>query len=291
MAVVDITDLRYSYPAPIPGRDPVPVLKGVTLQVGGGEFLALMGRTGAGKTTLCMALNGLVPQATGGVIGGQVRVLGLDPRCTPVAEMAMHVGIVFQDVEAQLVCTTVEEEIAFGLENLGVDPRQMAERIRWALQLVRMEGFEKRAPQLLSGGQKQRVAIATALAMQPAVLVLDEPTSGLDPAGQHQVFEVIERLARERLTTIIMASQDAELVARHADRVAVLSEGIIARDDAPRRIFWDREFMSLAGLALPQIYEVAQTLNAQLGTAYRFHTLDHAESALVADLAKGQASA
>jgi energy-coupling factor transporter ATP-binding protein EcfA2 len=290
LPAIQIDQLYYSYPSPLPGGAPIEVLRGVDLTVESGEFLSLMGPTGAGKSTLCMALNGLVPQTTGGSIGGQVAVLGRDPRRTPVAEMAMHVALVFQDSEAQLFTSTVEEELAFGMENLGIAPEEMDRRIEWALQVVNLAGCRFRSPVELSGGQKQRVAIAAGLVMLPQVLVLDEPTSGLDPVGQFEVLGAIAQLRRELHTTVVMVSQDAEQVADFADRVAILSEGRIARHDEPLAIFQDARFMDEVGLAVPQVTRVGVTLNADLSSSFSFCTLDAAALALSQDLVSNAAT-
>jgi len=290
VAVIRIEDFFYAYPPLLPEGQPIEVLHGVNLSVERGEFLAIMGPTGVGKTTLCLSMNGLVPQATGGVARGHVVVLGHDTRTTPVAELATHVGIVYQDPESQLFCPTVEEEVAFGPENLGLDPAEIAERVSWALQVVGMEAYRQRSPSHLSGGQKQRLAIAASLAMLPKVLILDEPTAGLDPVGQAEVFGVIERLCRERRMTIVMVSQDAERIARFADRLAIMWQGRIVRVDAPPRIFTDQAFLEEVGLAAPQVSELAVALNRRWGTGYRFTLLEEAEEALRRDLRGGQIS-
>lgn len=280
MSIIRVEELHYAYPPPIPGMGEVPALRGVNLTVERGEFLALMGPTGAGKTTLCLALNGLVPQATGGIIRGRVEVLGKNPRTVPVAELAAEVGIVFQDAESQLFTSTVEAEVAFGPENLALPPAEIADRVSWALDVVGMAPYRDRAPWQLSGGQKQRVAIAAALAMLPEVLLLDEPTAGLDPLGQAEVLSVIEALCRRRQMTILWVSQDAEHVAEFADRVAVMAEGRILAEGAPQDLFWRDEILRAAGLAAPQVTQVAAALNRHWGTAYRFTRLGEAESEL-----------
>jgi len=284
LAVIEIEHLHYAYPSFLPGGEPVGVLRGVDLSVERGEFLAIMGATGVGKSTLCMAVNGIVPQSTGGVIRGRVSVLGHDTRSTPVAELATHVGMVFQDPESQLFCASVESEVAFGPESLGIHPEEIAERVAWALKAVDMESRRHRSPTQLSGGQKQRVAIAAALAMLPEVLVLDEPTCGLDPIGKSEVFAVIEGLCEQESMTIVMVSQDAEHIARFADRVAVMYEGRVARLDEPRCVFEDAGLLEQAGIAAPQVTQVAGNLNQRYGSAYHFVLLGEAERALSHDL-------
>lgn len=291
MSVIRIEGLRYSYPPPLPGREPVEVLRGIDLLVQRGEFLSLMGPTGVGKSTLCLTLNGLVPQATGGVISGRVEVLGRNTRAVPVAELAARVGIVYQDPESQLFTTTVETEVAFGPENLAVPPAEIAERVAWALGAVGMAAYRHRAPWQLSGGQKQRVAIAAALAMLPEVLILDEPTSGLDPVGQAEVFGVIEDLCRQRRMTIVMVSQDAERVAEFSDRVAIMAAGRILCEGPPQRVFEQLNVLARAGLAAPQVSQVAATLNRRDGCERRFVRLAEAESALRRELRAAQAGA
>ena len=288
MGAIEIERLHYAYPPVLSGVEPIQVLRGIDLTVERGEFLSLMGPTGVGKSTLCLAMNGLVPQSTGGVISGRVEVLGRDTSTTPVAELAAQVGMVYQDPESQLFCTTVEAEVAFGPENLGVPPQEIAERIQWALEVVSMAGYRGRSPTQLSGGQKQRVAIAASLAMLPEVLILDEPTAGLDPVGQSEVFAVIEQLCREHRATIVMVSQDAERVAEFSDRVAIMWDGRIIRLDAPSRIFADTDLLEQVGIAAPQVTELAVALNQKYGTQYQFTLLDDAERALALDLARGQ---
>jgi energy-coupling factor transporter ATP-binding protein EcfA2 len=287
LAVIEIEGLHYAYPPLLPGGEPFPVLRGVELAVERGEFLALMGPTGAGKTTLCLALNGIVPQSTGGVIRGRVTVLGHDTRRTPVAELATHVGIVYQDPETQLFCPTVEDEVAFGPENLGLDRREIAERVDWALRVVDMAAYRQRAPTQLSGGQKQRVAIAASLAMLPEVLILDEPTAGLDPVGQCEVLAVIRRLCCERQMTIVMVSHDAEHIAEFSDRVALLWQGRIVAHDAPRALFAEQALLAEVGVAAPQVSEIALGLSHEGGTPYHFILLDEAEHALAQELGGG----
>ncbi len=276
MAAITIEDLHYRYPQPTGLPEPPAVLRGVDLEVAEGEFLSLMGPTGAGKTTLCMALNGLVPQTTGGTIRGRVRVLGQDPRAVPVPLLAARVGMVYQDPESQLFAAAVEDEVAFGPENLGLPRGEIRERVEWALAAVGMSAQRRRPPAHLSGGQKQRVAIAASLAMLPEVLILDEPTAALDPLGQHEVFGVIEALCRERRMTIVMVSGDAERVAQFSDRVAVLWEGRIARADEPAAVFHDGDLVAASGIAVPQVSAVAVALNRCHGGGRRFVRLKEA---------------
>jgi energy-coupling factor transporter ATP-binding protein EcfA2 len=269
-------DLHYAYPHPGGGDEVVPVLRGVDLRIASGEIVVLLGRVGAGKTTLCMALNGLVPHATGGRYRGNVTVLGLNTKQHPVADLARRVGLVFQDPETQLTQMRVEDEIAFGPENLGVPRAEIEERVTWALNAVGLLDCRDRSPLLLSGGQKQRVAIAATLAMRPSLLVLDEPTASLDPSGKLAVLDVLAELARERQVTVFMATQELEWVARFADRVLALHEGRIALDGSPATVFRHARELREWGIGMPQMAELADRLSRRTGHRYRF--LDVAEA-------------
>ncbi len=243
----------------------MPVLRGVHLRAGTGELIALLGRTGVGKTTLCLSMNGLVPQATGGTIRGKVEVCGRDTRRFPPAALASAVGMVFQDPESQLFQMTVEDEIAFGLENLGFPPDEIERRITWALSVVGIEPLRHRPPRRLSGGQMQRVAIAAALALRPALLVLDEPTSYLDPRGKAEVLAAIQQLRAELDTAIIMAAQDIEWVVPLADRVAVLTDGSAQSLSLSRLSSYEATWLSETGIGIPQTIRLVHTLLSRNG--------------------------
>jgi energy-coupling factor transporter ATP-binding protein EcfA2 len=279
-----VEDLHYAYPPLTPGGEPIPVLKGVDLRVQKGEFLALMGPTGVGKTTLCLTLNGILPHLLGGIFKGKAVVAGMDTRDHGPGQMSRQVGLVFQDPESQLFNMTVEDEVAFGLESLGLSPLEMEERIAWALEVVRLTGLRKRHPLQLSGGQKKRLAIATVLAMRPQVLVLDEPVTGLDPLGRHEVLSVVEQLKREREATIVMVEQDAEVVMAWADRVVIMEQGRLVLEGTPRQVFSQAEALHDWGLAVPQMSELAYLFDRRQGTFFHFITEDEACSALTGEL-------
>ncbi len=282
--IVIVDNLHYAYPPLTPGGEPIPVLKGVSLRVRKGEFLALMGPTGVGKTTFCLTLNGILPHLMGGTLEGRVVVAGMDTRDNGPGEMSRQVGLVFQDPESQLFNMTVEDEVAFGLESLGLSSSEMEERIAWALEAVRLPGLRKRHPLQLSGGQKKRLAIATVLAMRPQVLVLDEPVTGLDPLGRHEVLSVIEKLKREGEATVVMVEQDAEAVMAWADRVVIMERGRLVLEGSPRQIFSQVEALHGWGLAVPQMSELAHLFNRRQGTTFHFTTEDEACSALAGEL-------
>jgi energy-coupling factor transporter ATP-binding protein EcfA2 len=243
-----------------------------------------MGPTGAGKSTLCLALNGIVPHSTGGVIKGEVLVEGLNTKRHPVARLAQSVGLVFQEPETQLFNMSVEAEVAFGLENLGLPPQEIAERIEWALALVGLRDLRRRSPFQLSGGQKQRVAIASILAMTPKILVLDEPTANLDPLGKTEVFSVVRQLRQQRGMTIIMVEHESERMAEFSDRVVVLNNGRIELMGTPQQVFAQVEQMQMIGLATPQVSQLAHCLNQTYQTGFAFTQLDEAYHTLARQL-------
>lgn len=283
-SAIQVRDLHFAYPPATPGAPAVEVLSGVTFDVAEGEFVALLGRVGAGKSTLCLTLNGLAPHATGGVFRGSVTVEGLDTRRHPVARLAQTVGLVFQDPESQLTQMRVEDEVAFGPENLGLPRGEMAERVDWALAAVGLREYRDRNPALLSGGEKQRVAIAAMLAMRPRILALDEPTANLDPRGKAAVFAALLRLARERGITILLATQDVERAQRYAQRALVLRDGRIAADGRPAEVFGRVDAMREWGIGAPQMAELAHRLSQKRGRAYSFIGLGDAAATLRREL-------
>lgn len=206
-------------------------LKGIGFTVKRGESLGIVGPTGAGKTTLLNCLAGLIPNNFPGTMKGEVYVEGLGTNETQVAELATKVGMVFEDAEAQFVALNVEDDIAFGLENLNLASDEIGKRIRWALGVVGLSGYEKRNLLGLSGGEKQRAAIAGVLAMRPGILLLDEPTAELDPNGKAQLLETITNLKRSHGITIVMVEQDTEILSEIVDRLILVSDGNAIRDE------------------------------------------------------------
>ncbi|MGC9396211.1 MAG: ABC transporter ATP-binding protein [Anaerolineae bacterium] len=249
--LVTLDTVSYIYP-----RAEKPALHDVTLDIGKGEFLGLIGSTGAGKTTFCLSLSGIVPQFYGGRFFGRITVAGLDTLDHPVSHLARHVGAVFEDPETQLTATSVENEIAFALENLNVPREEMLARIPRALEAVRLEGTAKKHPRELSGGQKQRLAIAAALAVQPDLLVLDEPTSQLDPVGAQEVFATVRELNKTLGITVVMVGHAAEELAEYADRLALLVDGALVAVGTPGDLYAQVERLEGYHVRPPQ---VAQT--------------------------------
>lgn len=233
MAIVSIKNLKYKYP----GTDHLAV-DDVSLEIEKGEFIGICGPNGAGKSTLSQAINGLVPQFYKGAYGGSVTVDGIAADTTPVIDLCEHVGLIFQNPFNQLsgAKETVYGEVAFGLQNLGVEREEMKRRIETVMKQLDIWEYRDRNPFDLSGGQMQRVAIASVLVMQPKVLILDEPTSQLDPQGSDEVFKVVEQLAGSGIT-VIMIEQKIEKLAEYCDRIALMSEGKLIAFDTPEKVF------------------------------------------------------
>lgn len=232
-ALIEVENLKYRYP-----HTQELALKGVSFRVSQGEFIGIVGANKAGKSTLTQALAGLVPQFYKGAYGGRVVVDGREADKTPICELCKSVGLVFQNPFNQLsgAKDSVYEEIAFGLQNMGVAPEEMRRRIDEAMVLLDISQYRGKNPFDLSGGQMQRVAIASILVMEPKILVLDEPTSQLDPAGTEEVFKAVLRLARAG-KTILMVEQKMEKLAQYCNRILLMENGSVVDFDTPERIF------------------------------------------------------
>lgn len=238
MSLVELRDVVFRYP-----DTTKPALDGVTLSIEDGEVVGLAGPTGAGKTTLCLALVGLVPHATGGDLQGVVSLGGRDSSASTLGELLAPldadralVAVTFQDPESQIVGMTVEEDLAFGPENLGVPREEIGRRIVEALDFVRLGHLRSAFPYALSGGQKQRVAIAAALVMRPRLLILDEPTSELDPQGRAEIFELIGRLAATGDYAVLVVEHALDDLAAAVDRLMVLENGRVQFDAPPEEV-------------------------------------------------------
>ncbi len=232
MAIVNLQDVTYKYPL-----TDSPALQNINLQVNEGEFLAIIGPNGAGKSTLCYTLAGFVPHFFKGELTGVVEVLGKESHNSTLSEWVLGVGLAFQNPFNQISGAkyTVFEELAFGLENIGIPRDEMKARVKDAMQLTGISDLADRSPYSLSGGQQQRVALTSILVMQPKVLVLDEPTSQMDPIGTREVFGVISKMA-ERGMTVILAEHKVEWIAQFADRVIALNDGGILLDGTPSEV-------------------------------------------------------
>jgi energy-coupling factor transport system ATP-binding protein len=214
-----------------------------------GEFVGVVGPSGAGKSTFCFTTNGLIPHFVKGRAEGEVRVFGELSSDSSVAEIARHVGLVFQDFEAQLFSTNVELEVAFGLENFAVPVEEIRRRVDEVLEIVDLKGLERREPATLSGGQKQRLAIASVLALEPRILVMDEPTTDLDPIGKEEVFAVSRRLRAEGATLVVVEHETEEIL--DVDRILVLADGSVAAIGPPDEIMTRSDWLEEIGVQPP----------------------------------------
>ena len=253
MSIIKIENLSVQYL-----EQDTKALDGVSLEVEEGEFIAILGAHGAGKTTLCLSINGIVPNMIQADMFGKIEVAGEVPPKIPVRELASKVGSVFDNPEFQMSQLTVFEEVALGLQNLGVDKETIIKNITASLELVGLSGFEERSPFEISGGQQQRLAMASALSMKPQILVLDEPTSNLDPIGKEEVFTVTRRINQEEGLTVIIAEHEVEVIAEYADKVILLEEGKITQVGTPEELFPKLvDIQSDVGVRIPQITDFA----------------------------------
>lgn len=254
MAFLETQNLTFSYPAE-EGQLAEPVLQEVSLAIPEGQFVALLGHNGCGKSTLAKQFNAMLLPS-----GGAVYVDGMTTADEALTfEIRRRVGLVLQNPDNQLVASVVEEDVAFGPENLGVPPKEIRRRVDAALRDVDMYEYRHSAPHKLSGGQKQRVAIAGIIAMEPRCIVLDEPTAMLDPKGRQEVMGTLLRLNREKQITVVLITHYMEEAAL-ADRVVVMNHGQVLLDGTPRQVFSQVELLKSHGLDVPQSTELCYEL-------------------------------
>jgi energy-coupling factor transport system ATP-binding protein len=256
MAVLELKDVTFKYQL---AKETI--LENISLSIEKGEFVALVGRNGVGKTTLCSIMRGLIPTFHTGTMSGQVLLNGVDISEMSIGDLALHIGFVFQNpfVQVSGVKQTVFEEVAYGLENLGVERSEIIRRVDEMLIQLNIEHLRSKHPMQLSGGQSQRVALASVLVMDPGILIIDEPTSQLDPQGTEEVFETI-RLLKERKKTIILVEHKVDWVAEYADRVIVINDKHIVKDASAREVFGDPMLLE-TGNNLPQVALLSLRLN------------------------------
>ncbi len=252
--IIQTGNLTFSYP-PDEGKEPVQALRGVDLSIARGSFTVILGHNGSGKSTLAKHMNAvLLP------VGGKVWVDGMDTSDEDLLlEVRRRVGMVFQNPDNQIVANVVEEDVAFGPENLGVPTEEIQRRVAAALKAVGMEDFTLHAPHHLSGGQKQRIAIAGIIAMEPACIVLDESTAMLDPLGRREVLDTVRKLNREKGITIVLITHHMDEAAM-ADRVVGMDSGSVVMDGTPEEVLIRVEELRAIGLAAPHTVELLHGL-------------------------------
>ncbi len=255
--IISCKDVSFRYESE-ENRENSAAVKNVTLEIEKGSFVAILGRNGSGKSTLVKLFNGILLPSS-----GQVTVAGMNTAEEEnLVSIRRKVGMVFQNPDNQLVSNLVEEDVAFGPENLGVDPVQIRSRVDHALRTVGMEAFARHSPNKLSGGQKQRIAIAGILAMKPECILFDESTAMLDPQGRREIMETILRLHREENITIVLITHHMDEAAQ-AERVVVMEEGSVIRDGSPKEIFSDVPLLHSTGLDAPQVTELIYLLSQE----------------------------
>ena len=255
--IISAEHLAYTYPG-VEDTPGVPVFEDMNLKIQEGSFVAILGTNGCGKSTLAKHFNSILLPS-----GGKVYVCGIDTSNEDRIMTVRHnVGMVFQNPDNQIVANVVEEDVAFGPENLGVASPEIRHRVDNALKQVGMYEYREHAPHLLSGGQKQRIAIAGIIAMEPKCIVLDEPTAMLDPRGRREVIDTIGQLNREKGITVVLITHHMDEAAK-ADRVVVLDKGKVAADGTPKQVFSQVELLHSIGLASPETVELCWELNKE----------------------------
>ena len=255
--IISVEHLAYTYPG-VEDTPGVPVFADLNLTIEEGSFVAVLGTNGCGKSTLAKHFNAILLPT-----GGKVYVCGIDTANEDrLITIRRNVGMVFQNPDNQIVANVVEEDVAFGPENLGIASPEIRRRVDSALKQVDMYEYRTHAPHLLSGGQKQRIAIAGVIAMEPKCIVLDEPTAMLDPRGRREVIDTIGRLNREKGITVVLITHHMDEAAK-AQRVVVLDKGKVAADGAPKEVFSQVELLHGIGLAAPETVELCWELNQE----------------------------
>jgi energy-coupling factor transporter ATP-binding protein EcfA2 len=253
-SVISIRNLTFTYL----GSD-YPALVNINMNIIEGSFILITGPSGCGKTTLLRTFNGLIPNFYPGDFKGEVRIYGLNVTEHRTFELAKYVGMVFQDPENQLLTLSVERDIAFGLENLGMKREEIRERVDWALEVVGIERLRDKAPYELSGGEQQKVAIAAAIAMQPKILVLDEPLSNLDPLSARSIVKLLEELRNKLKLTIIVSEHRLDLLSKYADTIYIMKSGNIIASGPPKEIL-KLDIASNVGVSVPKVIEIWKML-------------------------------
>ena len=259
--MIEFKDLTYTYK-----DETKPALQEIRLSVPEGGFLGVIGPAGAGKTTLARAITGMVPHHYPGDFYGSVSVNGLDTVDTSILDISRLVGMVFQDVDSQIISPLVEDEILYGLENFGIPREEIPQRMEEALEKVGISDLRERMVTSLSGGQRQKVAIASIIALRPRILVLDEPTGELDPRSSRQVFSLLKELNEEQGITVVVIEQKIMLLCEFAKELAVLSKGRIVRQGPTRDVLTHAEELQAIGVNCPRVTTLSRLLSRKTGT-------------------------
>ena len=255
--IISAQDIYFEYRNEEDGTA-VPVLKGIGLAIHDGEFVAVLGHNGSGKSTFAKHCNAILLPTGGGRVVAGINTKDEDR----LFDIRQNVGMVFQNPDNQIVATIVEEDVAFALENMGVEPSEIRRRVDEALKQVGMYEYREHAPHQLSGGQKQRVAIAGILAMRPRCIVLDEPTAMLDPQGRREVMKTIRQLNRDFGTTVVLITHYMDEAAV-SDRVVIIDSGNVLKDGTPKEVFQEVELLKSVGLDVPQVTELIYELRKE----------------------------
>lgn len=253
--MISVQNITFAYTRE-EGTETVKAIDGVSFEIEPGSFTAIIGKNGSGKSTLAKNLNGLLLPTEGDILVADYNTKD-DAHIWDVRQTA---GMVFQNPDNQLVSAIVEDDVAFGPENLGVDPQEIRQRVDQALEAVNMGQFKNKAPHLLSGGQKQRIAIAGVVAMKPRCIIFDEPTAMLDPKGRNEIMAIIDELHQEGITVVLITHFMEEAV--RADRVIIMNEGKLLLDGTPAEVFAQGQLMKSVNLDVPPIVELADELRA-----------------------------
>jgi len=254
MKAISVENLTYYYP-----RRREPALVSVNLEIDKGEFVLVTGPSGGGKSTLCRCINGLIPNFYGGKFEGRVTIMGKDVQSASTSELSCHVGMVFQNPEDQITRMSVEAEMAFGLENLGLERDEILRRIIEIAELLKINDLLKKSVEELSSGQQQKVAIGSVLVMRPEILVLDEPTSELDPTSAQELIELVTRLNRELGMTVIIVEHRLNFILKKVDRIIIINGGKIMVDGRPQESLRSRDVEGL-GVSLPKVVQLYHAL-------------------------------
>lgn len=250
MELLNLEGVSYSY------SDGNEAISNVDMVVNAGEKIAIMGPNGAGKSTLFGLFNGILKPSS-----GIVTIDGLETKKKNLAKIRCNVGMVFQDSDDQLFNSSVHQEIAYGLMNIGISGKKMEKSIKWALKVVGMEGYENKSPHNLSGGEKKRIALASVLAMKPKILVLDEPTASLDPRGVTKIIKLLDYINKELNITLIFSTHDVDIVPLLATRVYLLNKGNVILEGSTEEVFSNKEILRSIDLRLPRVAHLVEILN------------------------------